>query len=602
MRSRRLTDTAIALCLPLLAASVVAGSLGATTSSARAGDEVSTDARGRVLHRRLPPPPGQAGSAPVFVYDPRQGSELPREVQRDGQVLPMPAGGTEPEDGEAVYSAEGLTSGDPSSATPEASTGTAAPTPSAAAEPPATGEPAVDPRGTLGDEALPDRDTDMEGTLGYHAVFDPSIVPFKRNRALGRVNVHGALQIAGGRLRAVPTIGNRVGADREVFWGSILVQAAAGDTIPLPSVAPDSRILSYEATPAARVNFLADDDDNFYMRLEPTPGEAQQARKIRLVFLMDAPKAYFARPMPRGARLSQVPAAMRPTLPPSMQAPARDVIRALGLEGERDLVRALNRLVSHFRSFEPGEPPPDTGDTYRDLALGKRGICRHRGYGFVVTAHALGIPARYVFNEAHVFVEAWIPGEDQGWVRIDLGGGAERLVVQGADDKIRHRPSGRDPFDRPSEYADANAAGATEVTGLPPAARPDRSVSSGTGAGRLRRSMLPPPAMRAAARAGATPTSTELLVGDSLVYRGEPITVTGHVVDRRGRPVKTGDVQILLLDAGSGEALGLLRMTRLDATGRFETTITFPEDQTPGGYELVAEFLGTAALAPSRSP
>ncbi len=416
------------LALALLGAVIGATTaLWTTTGSAHAGDEVSTDAQGRILHQRLPPPPGQAGSAPVFVYDPRRAGELPREVQRDGQVLPMPSAGPEPEEGEAVYSAEGLTSGDPSTDAPEPATGTAAPSPFD--EPPRTpgpGDAVVDPRGTLGDEALPDRDTEMEGTLGYHAVFDPSIVPFKRNRALGRVDIHGGLQIAGGKLRAVPTIGNRVGADREVFWGSILIAAAAGDTIPLPSVAPDSRILSYEATPAARVRFLADDDDNFYVRMEPTAGEAAGVRQIRLVFLMDAPKAYFARPLPRGARLSQVPASMRPTLPASLLGPAREVLRALDLDGERDVARALNRLVTHFRSFEPGEPPPDTGDTYRDLALGMRGICRHRGYGFVITAQALGIPARYVFNEAHVFVEAWIPGDGQGWVRIDLAGGGPR--------------------------------------------------------------------------------------------------------------------------------------------------------------------------------
>lgn len=591
------------------AALVLLGMLGAALvlvrpGSALAGDEVSTDDKGKVLHRRLPAPPGKGGSAPVFVYDPRRGGELPQEVQRDGQVLPMPAASDEPEDGEAVYSAGGLTSGDPSSEAPEPSAGTSPPTAADAdadAGVPAA-RPQVDPRGTLGNEALPDRDTDMEGTLGYHAVFDPSIVPFKRNRALGTVNIHGALQIGGSRLRAIEPIGNRVGSDREVFWGSILLHAAPGDTIPLPSVAPTSRILSYEATPNARVNFLVDDDDNFYVRLEPPPGAADDARQIRLVFLMDAPKAYFARELPTGARLTDVPPAMRPKLPASMAAAARDVVDTLGLTGERDLVSALETLVVHFRSFEPGAPPPDTGDAYRDLALGRRGICRHRGYAFVVTAHALGIPARYVFNEAHVFVEAWVPGKDQGWVRIDLGGGAERLVVRGADDKVRHRPSGRDPFVQPPEYADANAAGATDVSGLPPTSRADRRVPSGASGASPRRSMLPPPVARSAVRNGAVATRTELGIDDSLVYRGEPVSVSGSVVDRGGRPVKGGDVQILLLDAGSGKALGLLRMTRVDQAGHFQTTITFPQDQRPGGYELVAEYLGTATRAPSRSP
>jgi transglutaminase-like putative cysteine protease len=40
-----------------------------------------------------------------------------------------------------------------------------------------------------------------------------------------------------------------------------------------------------------------------------------------------------------------------------------------------------------------------------DLARGKRGVCRHRAYAFVIVAQALGIPARFVQNEAHAWVE-----------------------------------------------------------------------------------------------------------------------------------------------------------------------------------------------------
>ena len=35
-----------------------------------------------------------------------------------------------------------------------------------------------------------------------------------------------------------------------------------------------------------------------------------------------------------------------------------------------------------------------------DLALSKKGVCRHRAYAFTITAQGLGIPARMVMNEA----------------------------------------------------------------------------------------------------------------------------------------------------------------------------------------------------------
>src|SRR5439155_17512471 len=62
----------------------------------------------------------------------------------------------------------------------------------------------------------------------------------------------------------------------------------------------------------------------------------------------------------------------------------------------------------------------------------------------------LGLPTRLVENEAHAFVEVWFPGRN--WQRIDLGGAALRMEVQGADEKTLHRPRADDPFDKPPQY------------------------------------------------------------------------------------------------------------------------------------------------------
>ena len=63
-------------------------------------------------------------------------------------------------------------------------------------------------------------------------------------------------------------------------------------------------------------------------------------------------------------------------------------------------------MVAYFRSFEPSDDfPNDHGDIYLDLALSRKGVCRHRAFAFLVTALNIGVPTRFVANEAHAWVE-----------------------------------------------------------------------------------------------------------------------------------------------------------------------------------------------------
>jgi hypothetical protein len=581
---------------------------GALPAVALAADDMSTTPDGRILHRRLPPPAGGSAGPPVFVYDPRRGGTMPLEMQRDGQALRAPGDDPERAPGEVIYAHDGATSpsapAGPDSASAPA-TGDAPPEPSTTS-PPGEIDPfgaRMDPRQSLGSRALPDRDTEKEGTLGYHAVFDPSVVPFKRNRALDTVAADGSLTLGPTRFETVRPAGNHGATDREVFWGSVLVEGRPGEEIPLPSVAPSARILSFETTPRTAVTFVRDQADNFYIRTA-SPG------RFRLIFLTDAPSSYFGRSVPLGHTVRDVPPELRPRPDADYAARARKVAARLGLDAAAPYDQLLSALVTHFREFEPGDPPPESDDIYTDLALGKRGICRHRAYGFVVTAQGLGIPARYVFNEAHVFVEVWVPGRDAGWMRIDLGGGAERLVIQGTEDKLRHRPRGRDPFERPEAYARAlaegqSSAGAGAVEGLPPVRRSERAaVSPARGVGKplSGATLLPPPVSRRQERADLRATRTSLELSETMIFRGDALDASGRVVDAAGRPVTIGSVQLLLMDGPGGRALGLLALTTVDAAGRFNARVNVPADQRPGGYEVVAEFLGADPYAASRSP
>src|SRR5690606_14975587 len=134
--------------------------------------------------------------------------------------------------------------------------------------------------------------------------------------------------------------------------------------------------------------------------------------------------------VPQRVRLTDVARARGaprlPELPDEVRRMARNVQAHLHIEPSRDYLAAtLDVLVDHFREFRPKAFEPSQGGLYWDLTVNQAGVCRHRSFAFVVTALSLGIPARFVSNEAHAFTEVWVP--ESGWIRIDLGGASDRL-------------------------------------------------------------------------------------------------------------------------------------------------------------------------------
>jgi transglutaminase-like putative cysteine protease len=112
---------------------------------------------------------------------------------------------------------------------------------------------------------------------------------------------------------------------------------------------------------------------------------------------------------------------------------------------------------------ESSEPPTNTGDLYLDLARGGKGLCRHRAYGFVVTARALGIHARFVQNEAHSWVEVQLP--DVGFLRIDLGGATHGLTAHDTRERASYVPTQPDTLPRPAAYRQSYARAARDKAG-----------------------------------------------------------------------------------------------------------------------------------------
>ncbi len=293
------------------------------------------------------------------------------------------------------------------------------------------------------------------------------------------------------------------------------------------------------------------------------------------------------------------------------------VVEAIGLNRSNDFVGILTELVAWFRGFKPGVVARTTGRTYRDLALGRRGICRHRAYAFVVTAHALGIPARYVSNEGHSFVEVFVPDGD-AWLRIDLGGSAQGMHVHSGQDKSRHTVLAPDPFPTPegfrgtyshrsSQSSDEAEEGGDPVRGLPRdhlgGSEADTDWDSGvTGPLGSLDSKWPyaAPVLSVEAEDRKRPTFIHLDAMSSRVFRGEKLRVRGRVQTATG-PVVGGVVRIGFINADHTVILQVLGTVLTDAEGQFDTALTVPFSMPVGAWEIAAEFQGTEELQSVRT-
>jgi hypothetical protein len=460
-------------------------------------------------------------------------------------------------------------------------------------------------------EARPDYATRGDGTLHYSEVFNPSIVPFKRMSALDTVRDDESLTGAGRDLTAI-AVGGEAAPDRDLFWGSLLVDLPSdGHPLPIPSVAPDMRVLSVEVAPPAKVSFARDGADNFYLS-----GEPGVTGPHRVVILVDAPAVYFAPQVPAGVTVGEV-ARRRPPLPmpEPVRASARLMLSRLGITPALPADRAVGRLVDYFRGFTPGAPPSPSGDVYLDLALSKKGVCRHRAYAFMITANAAGIPTRYVTNEAHAFAEIWLPGP--GWLRVDLGGAALELDVANGEGKTLYRPRGDDPFPKPREYAENYTRLRGDISGLTGTQLAEgrgRAAAPGDGpaaaAGPDPRSTDPLPT-RVERLPQRDPTVTPApgknaltLVVDSVekaAFRGDQVHVVGHAGGAAGAPEGL-PVAIYLAPAGShGEGARLCGQTVTGAAGVFQLAVDLPADLALGQHEVFLVSPGDARYAPGVS-
>lgn len=460
----------------------------------------------------------------------------------------------------------------------------------------------------------PDRLTQLEGTLPYYSAFNPVVAPFKRVTSLDAVQLASdgrtpVLTVARVERRPVavealdaPTADPRA---RDRFWGEVELDFGDGRAVPLPTVAPDGRLLEVRTRPEVELSVEKDGADNYFAVLHgQRPGTS-----VRMVYLLDAPRSYFGTEIPTvpvGALSNRVP-----PMPAALRARAlRFAADTLGLSTDSDLRTAVHALTGHFRAFEESaQPPADTGDIYLDLARGMRGICRHRTYAFVITAQALGIPARFVQNEAHSFVEIALP--QRGFMRIDLGGAAQGVTAHGAHDRPLYRPAEPDRLPRPPAYERSYSLAAQGVSGLRPQVAeapsgswlpPGEALSqwqSAASDGQRRPAPPPsPPSRSAPVMAGRAPMRLSLARTRSVAQRGHPVTIGGTLQDPRGLPLSGMRVEVSLA-AAQGDATLLLGVTVTDADGAFRAELGLPPDLPLGDYRLVVVAPGDAQHMPA---
>jgi hypothetical protein len=456
----------------------------------------------------------------------------------------------------------------------------------------------------------PDRQTALEGGLDYFEAFDPAIAPYKRVTAFDdvRLDADGKTPVLGVRdtqLRAVPIeTGARAADDRQPrdrFVGDVELDFRSERLQPLPSVSPDSRIYSVSTTPPIDVQIERDGADNYFIRARGRlPDQAVHVR-----FQTDARRSYFSSEVP-ALPLRDLP--KLPALEPSVERRAKRFAAELGITAKSDLRAALRALTEHFRSFvESAEAPANTGDLYLDLCTGLKGLCRHRAYGFVVTARGLGIAARFVQNEAHSWVEVELP--DVGYMRIDLGGATHGLTAHGAAERQSYVPAQPDSLPRPEAYRQAYAQAAQQGTARAAPANENEAFASLSGRW-LRDESLMGPQPGAGDRAkpdsrGPKPNLPEkqpvhIALEDKRItaLRGGKLVVTGQLHDNAQQGVPGLRVEIWILAPARRQRM-LLAVQVSDQDGYFRADFGVPPDISVGDYQLIARAQGDASHLPA---
>jgi transglutaminase-like putative cysteine protease len=466
--------------------------------------------------------------------------------------------------------------------------------------PPTPFEPAYGPAGAH-DAFVPDTDTKRPELSDYDDPFTPSTAPFKRLEAFDSVRSDYQLEVRDERLVRLTTTqsGAPPAAGEDPFYGDLVVDVPGEGSTRIPSVGPGARVVRARlGVGASDVPFriLRDGADNWFLQLAKLPGAPiPPATRARLVMEVAIPRAAFGGPL-ADANWSDLPIVT--PLPDNVARDAFEVRSVVGVSRAMRPREAIAKLVDYFRGFvDSVDPPRARGSVYLDLALSRKGVCRHRAFAFLVTAQSLGIPTRLVENEAHAWVEVH---DGRLWRRIDLGG-AGRLAVLASS-----RLGTRDAYEAPHE-----------VFPWPPSAGPGGEMISRASAGKaagLASAVASGPwgpgattsATHSSSGSGDAPEETDprppstvaLTVVDTAAHRGLPVHVRG-TVRADNEPCQHVAVEISLRESRGGKKFPIGTLAT-NEDGIF-AGVVIPAGMPLGEYDLAAETSGDARCGRGRN-
>ena len=348
-------------------------------------------------------------------------------------------------------------------------------------------------------------------------------------------------------------------------------------------------LLNLVVRPETPVTVWRDGADNWFMM-----GETSQ--RIRVVSEIAIDRDVFASEYP-DISWNELPRV--PQQPSTHRDSYDQVASAIGISKSQSPREVVSKLVSYFRSFGPStDSPNEHGDIYLDLALSKKGVCRHRSFAFLVTALNIGIPTRLVHNEAH----AWGGGSRQPDVASHRLGRRRARSRAGSTPRAPGRtcrrrdqfawPTGRDSGsdlahrDRSQAMQEAAAqagGGASQQSAGPndpnQFGEPDPSV--------------PNPAKDMPA--------TELTLDeiDRDIFRGLPVRVKG-TAKSEGQPCPHIRVDVIMLLAGD-DAERRLGSLSTDEDGNYGGAVVVPSDIPIGDHELVVATPGAGKCGPGQA-